>query len=103
MKVKVDDVEILEISEIRKKVIAHEIPSEDLEADLKRRLSWVITHKYERCMEKIKNQWVPKLKERGHQSIPLDDDALAEMIFADPDYKNRSARIIEEQSKTVKK
>lgn len=103
MKVKVDDVEILDISEIKKKVIANDIPSEDLDSDLKRRLCWVLTHKYERCMERLKNEWIPKLRAKGHASIPLDDDELAAMIFADPDYKDRSKRIIEEQSRTNKK
>ena len=74
MKVKVDDVEILDISEIKKKVIANDIPSEDLDSDLKRRLCWAVVHKYERCMERLKNEWIPKLKEKGQKSIPLDRD-----------------------------
>lgn len=39
-----------------------------------------------------KREWEPKLKSRGVAMIPTDDEAFAELIFSQPDYKNRSQR-----------
>lgn len=65
---------------------------------LEQRASWILSHKYERCMERLKNAWLPKLAER-FDSIPADEDALAELIFSQPDYKDRSTRDLEEKEK----
>ena len=50
-------------------------------------------------MKRLKDEWEPKLKAAGVKSIPLDDDELAELIFSQSDYKNRSARDLEAKGK----
>ena len=55
-------------------------------------MRWIIQHKYERCLERLKKEWLPKLEERGITEVAADDQELAELIFAQPDYKNRSQR-----------
>lgn len=91
MKISVNDQELFSLSETQKKVIKNDIHEDVFDDDMKRRLKYIITHKYERCMERLKNEWMPKIKDRV-TSIPTNDDALAEIIFSQPDYKNRSER-----------
>jgi len=83
---------LFELTDIQKQVICNDIPDEELDTDLKRRLEYILMHKYERCMERLEKEWVPKLVAAGATSIPTAKDALAEMIFAHPQYKNRSTR-----------
>lgn len=98
MKIFVDSEMVIEIKDIHRKVIENDIMSEIFDADIKRRIQWIILHKYERCFERLKNEWMPKLKERM-ATIPTDDEALAQLIISQPDYKNRSAR--EEEKNAV--
>lgn len=91
MRITVDGKEVLNLSETQKKVIQNDIPSDAFQDDMERRVNYILTHKYERCMERLKAEWHPKLKGRM-PSIPTNDDALAELIFSQPDYKNRTQR-----------
>ena len=92
MKISVDDVEIYTLTETQKNVIKDSIKSDEFDADMKRRLDWVLKHKYEQCFKRLKNEWEPRLKTLGVESIPLDDDAFADLVFARPEYKDRLAR-----------
>lgn len=47
-------------------------------------------------MKRLKSEWEPRLKNKGIQSIPLDDDKLAELIFSQPEYRNRKQRNFDE-------
>lgn len=95
MKISVNDTELFTLSEIQKKVICNDIPMEILDGDMKRRLHYILTHKYERCFARLKKEWEPKLKANGVESIPLNNDAFAELVFAQPNYKDRSTRELE--------
>jgi hypothetical protein len=53
-------------------------------------LEWILTHKFERCMERLRLNWEPKLKAL-YPSIPTDDEDFANIVFSQPDYKNKSA------------
>lgn len=92
MKIKVDEKEILNLNDVKLKVIANDIPSEILNDDCCRRICHVIMHKYEQCFKRLKEEWEPKLKSSGVKSIPLDEDEFAQMVFAHPEYQNRSTR-----------
>ena len=91
MKISVDGTELFSLSETQKKVIANDIHEDELDSDLKRRLHYILTHKYERCFDRLKKEWEPKLKSRV-SSIPTSEDQLAELIFSQPDYKSRKHR-----------
>ena len=56
------------------------------------RMAWILQHKYEKCLERLKLEWLPKLEVMGMKEIPSDDDVLAKLIFAQPDYKSRSQK-----------
>lgn len=91
MKIKVDEQDLFELSEIQCNVICNDIAKDIFEEDMKRRLNYILMHKYDQCMKRMKDEWIPKLKGRV-DSIPLDDDKLAELIMSQPDYKCRKTR-----------
>jgi len=96
MKFKIDDKEVFDLNETKKKVICNDISSGEIDEDLERRVKYIVEHKYERCMKRLKEEWEPKLKEAGVKSIPLDDDELAELIFGQDTYKDKKTRAEEE-------
>ncbi len=91
MKISVDGKELFELSDIQKKVIQDNIPSDIFEEDMKRRLQWVLMHKYQECFKQMKGYWESKLQ-NVVDSIPTDPDKLAELIFSQPDYQCRKMR-----------
>ncbi len=96
MKIQVNGKEILELNETKQKVIKNDILEDIFQEDMERRLAYIWMHKYEKCFERLKKEWEPKLKAKGISSIPLDNDAFAELVFSQPEYKNRSQREVEE-------
>ena len=98
MKISVDGVDLLTLSETQKKVIQNEIKSEIFDADIKRRIEWVITHKYDQCFKKLKAEWDPKLAAAGVESIPTNKDAFAQLVFQQPGYRDRKNRDLESKS-----
>ena len=99
MKISVDGQDLFALSETQKKVLCNELSGVELDQDLKRRLEWVIMHKYHQCLTRLKKEWEPKLKANGLKSIPLDDDEFAQLVFSQPDYKDRDSR--EKESKKL--
>ncbi len=98
MKVSVDDREIFTLTETQKLVIQNDIESEIFDEDMKRRLKWVLLdEKYARCFTRLKSEWDEKLSINGVESIPLDKDAYASLVFSQPNYKSKSARVAEEK------
>lgn len=92
MKISVNDQELFSLSETQKKVICNDIPMDILDSDLKRRLQYILTNKYERCFERLKQEWDSKLASNGVSMMPTDPDAYAELVFKQPNYKDRLAR-----------
>lgn len=92
MKVSVDDEELFTLTPIQKQVIQNDIPSSAFDEDMKRRLQYILNHKFEECFKRLKNEWEPKLKALGVQAIPLDDEAFASLVFSRPEYKDRQSR-----------
>ena len=93
MKISVNDLEVFTLTETQKKVIQNDIPSEIFEEDMKRRLKWILLdEKYKRSMARLRDEWEPIFKAEGAESIPTNDDVFANMVFAHPNYKNRSQR-----------
>ena len=92
MKISINDQELFRLSETQKKVIQNDIPEEIFDEDMKRRLQWVLMHKYERCFARLKQEWDLKLAAKGVAMLPTNPDAYAELVFSQPEYKNRSQR-----------
>ena len=92
MKISVNDVELYTLSETKKNVIKNDINADIFDEDMKRRLQYILMHKYERCFARLKAEWDKKLPILGVESIPTDPDAYAELVFARPEYLDRKAR-----------
>lgn len=100
MKISVDDLELFRLSETQKKVIKNDIDEDIFDEDMKRRLHYILTHKYERCFKRLKEEWVDTIDEKGKNklanngvhSIPTDRDALSELIISQKNYKNKKSR-----------
>ena len=100
MKIDVDGRELLEVTQDDIEILEYVIVSEFLEDDLKRRIKWIIEHKIERCYERFKNEWIPQLEDDPSvRTIPLNVKALFNMVKVRPDYKDRSARVAEEEAR----
>ena len=91
MKVSVNDVELFSLNDIQKKVIKNDINEDEFDSDMKRRLQYILMHKYEQCFKRLKEKWEPVLSKR-YESVPTDKDVLAKLIFDQPDYKSRKQR-----------
>lgn len=91
MKVSVNDKQIFILSEIQKKVIKNDVNEDIFDEDMNRRLKYILEHKYERCLERLRKSWDPILKER-YKSIPTNDDDYCALIFEQPDYKCKKTR-----------
>lgn len=92
MKVVVDGVEVISLSELQLKVICNDISSVMVDNDLKRRVHYILMHKYERCFDRLKKEWLPKLEAAGVKSVPLNNDEFAKLVFEQAEYKDRAAR-----------
>lgn len=92
MKISVDEKELFTLTETQKRVIQNDIFEYLFEEDMKRRLHYVLMHKYEQCYKRLKEEWEPRLKAAGVKSIPLDNDEFAQLVFAQPEYKSRKQR-----------
>jgi hypothetical protein len=95
MKISVNDKELFSLSETQKLVMKNDIHSDIFEDDMKRRLQYILNHKYEQCFSRLKNEWMSKLKDNGIQDIPLNDEQFAQLVLSQPNYKNRSQRDLE--------
>ena len=92
MRVSVDGKDLFELSDIQKKVIMNDIHENIFDEDMKRRLQYILMHKYEQCFRRLKEEWEPRLAASGAKSIPCDCDEFAKLVFSHPEYKNRSQR-----------
>ena len=91
--IKVDGKDCFEITETTKKLLKSCVAKDCCCIEWsKERLKWILMHKYQRCMERLRRSWEPKLMASGYKELPLDDDKFAELVFSQPNYKNRSQR-----------
>jgi hypothetical protein len=92
MKISVDNKDLFTLTATQKKVICNDINDDIFEDDMKRRLQWVLMHKYENCFKRLKAEWDKKLLDNGVKMMPTDPDEYANLVFSQPNYKNRSGR-----------
>ena len=91
MKISVNDQELFTLNETQKRVIMNDINEDEFELDMCRRLQWVLMHKYERCFERLKQEWEPKLA-KMHESLPTNKEAFAQLVFNQPEYASKKSR-----------
>lgn len=102
MKISIDGQDLFEINDIQLGVIGNDVgPEEVVIEDIKRRIEWAVMHKYEQCLERLKAEYVPILKKKGAQAIPLDDQALADTLMSLPEYSPRWKKQQEELAPVI--
>lgn len=92
MKISVDGVDLFQLTDTQKNVIKNDINSDDFDMDMKRRLQYILMHKYEECFGRLKEEWDKKLIASGVASIPTNKDEYAKLVFSQPAYKDRKLR-----------
>jgi len=92
--VSVDGEEAFKILSIKRKLIREATSTKDCYSWCVDKMKFVLLHKYERCMQRLRQEWEARLAAKGFSSVPSDDDEFANLVFSQPDYKNRSERKI---------
>ncbi len=92
MKISVNDQELFSLSETQKKIICNDIDKNFFEDDMKRRIEYIIKHKYEQCFKRLKEEWDSKLLANGVHSVPTDPELYAQLVFKQPNYKCKATR-----------
>lgn len=88
MKISVNDQELYTLTTTQLQVLGDAINS-DLQEDLKRRLKWVLIHKFEEVMKDMKSEWIPKLQANGVTMMPIDNEEFARLVFSQPNYVSK--------------
>ena len=91
MQVKVDNKVIFEITQTDVDLLAYDLL--DVQAEIERRLKYIIEHKVGECYKRFKEEWDKKLeKDSSVNFIPSKRDEYVAFVKARSDYKNRSQR-----------
>lgn len=83
---------VASLSATKQKVIENDISSVEVVTDIERRAAYHVNHKYEQCFKRLFDEWVPKLRANGVTSIPTDETEFANLVFSQPNYKNKFTR-----------
>ena len=91
MQIKIDDSVVFEISDVDVKLLEHDLIN--VEAEIRRRLEYIIKHKVEQCYKRLKDEWDKKLAEDPKiKSVPSKRDDYVSFITRLPSYQNRVER-----------
>jgi hypothetical protein len=96
MKIYVDNDVVIELSDFDISVLKHQLKSEGLVDDIKRRIVWVVSEKINQCKLKILSDFKESI-ELDNESIPTKESDLLALIFSRDDYKDRDARDAEQE------
>lgn len=89
--VKLDDKVLFEITDSDLALLANNHVNP--QAEIERRLRWVIEHHCEQCYERLKNEWFPKLLcDPEVASIPKSKEEFVKLVRSCKEYKNRKER-----------
>jgi len=91
MKISVDDKELFTLTETQKNVIKNDINADIFEEDMKRRLEYVVMHRYKQGLARLKRDWESVLGGRVAE-IPLEPEAFVAMVKSQLDYKDKYDR-----------
>lgn len=92
MEIVVDGKKLFELTELQKKVLSWEISEDLLDEDLKRRLEWVLMHKYEQTFARFKSYGDALLATNKVALLPADREAYINLVCSQPNYEDRKAR-----------
>jgi hypothetical protein len=81
MKISVNGQELFSLNDTQLKILAHEINSDILDKDLKRRLKWVLDHEFDVAMKEFKNATLQRLKDNGMKDLPLTEEGYIKEVL----------------------
>jgi len=99
MKIVINDICVLELTEIQEKVIKTYILSEEFQDDMVRRVREAVEGKYINCFNRLKNEWDSKLEASGINMIPTNKDEYSKLVFSQEYYRDRSTYESEKKAK----
>lgn len=67
------------------------------ETEDRERMVYILKHKYEQCLKRLKLEWNPKFASSGIREIPVDDVEYCNLVFSRPDYKDKKSSDMEKQ------
>ena len=92
MQILVDNVEVLNLTDIQVQILKDYVSSDIFESDMQRRVNYIITHLLEQATQIMITRETPNLLANGVQSIPTDPESLAQLIISQPGYMDKKAR-----------
>lgn len=92
MKISVDGKDLFELNDMQKQVICNDVHADIFYDDMKRRLEWILMHKYDECFKNLKTEWDDKLAANGIKALPVDKDEYCKLVFSQPNYQDRKSR-----------
>ena len=95
MEIKIDDQVILKFSDTQVKVLKHDISEDILQEDIARRVQYILGHKYNEILKRLRKEWEEKFKLLGLESIPLDDEKFCELVFSREEYQDKKTRVLQ--------
>lgn len=91
MKIKINDKVIFEISATDRILLEHDLL--DVDADIERRLEYIIKHKADQCYKRLREEWDKKLElDPLINSVPTKREDYVMFIKKHPNYKSRAQR-----------
>jgi hypothetical protein len=94
MQIKLNDEIIFELSERETQILLYDILPGDLQAEIKRRISWVLETKIQACKERIIQKYEPILKQT-EEFIPTNEEMLLQAMMSHLSYKDKLTRELE--------
>lgn len=91
MRLFLDSEEVLEITDLDKKILESDVNTALLNDFIKHLTTYFVTNKINACKQTLLTDYAQDLKDT-HQSLPTNDNAICELIFALPSYKDRAQK-----------
>lgn len=92
MKISLDDKELLTFSDIQRRIYNNEISSESFHKWMSERIKYAFKDHFDQCFRNLRNEWEPKLVARGHEMLPVRPEIFAQLVFDQPDYRDKFQR-----------
>jgi len=86
--IKLNDVEILNVSELDIKVLEYILKKDEINDRVSFLLSDSILSEIKKAKNILTGDWVPKIRER-YDSMPTQDNDIGVLIFSQPDYQDK--------------
>lgn len=89
--VSVDNTEVFRISPSQRQLLRFYENAKSMDY-YKEKIKWILIHKYERCLERLRKNWESNFSQLGIESIPVDNQQFCQMVFSHPTYKSKKER-----------